>query len=221
MKTFDEFVLEKEYLEFCTVDFENINESLLNSMSGALKKKIDFVRSVADKTGNKLSDVVSTFKNRKVFSFFSKIKWSFDKLVHLLKTGYKAYGTLIKVVSEYLANNPVVKWTDEKLVELDNFLKSHPKTRRIAGFAVAGLLAYVWFHVAFSGHVETDFDMSHLIAALAGNFSLSDIFSGANGITMIGLLLAGTLSGGFPWPSRANTQFITAIVGTLIHKYRH
>jgi len=195
MLTLNEFLVEREYKEFCALDFDALDEGVLDRLSGAMKKKIEFVKRVADKTGNKLSDVVATFKNRKVFSFFTKIKWSFDKLIQLLKTGYKAYGTLIKVVSEYLAKNPVVKWTDKKLIELDDFLKTHPKTRRMAGFVVAGLLAYVWFHVAFSGDVSTDFDMSQLIAAMSGSFSLSNIFSGANGITMIGLLLAGTLTG--------------------------
>jgi len=219
--TFAQFLEEQEYREFLAFDFNKIDESLFGKIGGSLKRKVEFIRNLADQTGRSISELASTFKNKKVFKFFTKIGWSFKKLFELLKKGYKAYGTPIKVVSEYVANNPVTKWTDKKLAELDTFLKTHPKTRRIAGIAVAALLVYIWFHVSFSGDISTDFDMSGIISALSGSFSLSEIFSGGQGILIIGLLLGGTLSGGFPWPSRANIQFISAIVGTLVNKFKH
>jgi len=218
--SFTEYLAEQEYREFCALDFSRLDEGLLDKLTGPIKKKANFVLDIAKKTKFKVSELAKVFKNRDVYSLFGKVKWSFDKLLSFLKKGYKSYGVLINTISEFLANNPVTKWTDKKIKELDNFLKSHPKTKKIVGVGVAALLIYVWFNVAFSGDVSTDFDMSDIISAFSGSYSLSDIFSGANGIKMIGLLLGGAMGGGFPWPTHANIQFVTAIIGTLASKFR-
>ena len=38
-----------------------------------------------------------------------------------------------------MASTKVGRWTEDKLKDLDAFLAKHPKTKRIAGLAVAGI----------------------------------------------------------------------------------
>ena len=79
------------------------------------------------------------FKDKLVFKFFAKIKFSMDYLFKLVKAGFKAYKQVIKAIGEYIASTKVGKWTEEKLKDLDAFLAKHPKTKRIAGSAVADI----------------------------------------------------------------------------------
>jgi len=212
---------QNEYEEFCAFDISDaLNEGILSRLSPKLKKKIDFVKQAARAAGENIKDVFVLFKNTVVFKFFQKIGWNFLKLFKLIKQGFKLYNTLLKAIAQFVAKNPVTKWTDEKLKELDAFLKQHPRAKKIIGIGVAALLVYIWFSVGFTGDIETDFDMSSIIGAFTGSFTLTDLFSGAAGITIITLLFAGTFRLGFPWPSSSNIQFISAIIGTLFKKFK-
>ncbi|MDX8383509.1 MAG: hypothetical protein R8M45_05470 [Ghiorsea sp.] len=216
VNSFTEFNEETDYQDFLNVTIDVINEGFVGNISSSLNKKIEFVKSAAKLAKKDLKEVLAVFKERKIYKFFASLKWSFDKLLKLLRTGYKAYGNLMSAFAEFMAKNPVVKWSDGKIKELDAFLKKHPKTARLAGVAIAGLLVYVWFSVGFSGDFSTDFDMSSILDALAGTYTLYSIFGGSNGIKMIALLTAGAFSVSFPWMFAAKTQFVSAIIGTLI-----
>ena len=43
----------------------------------------------------------------------------------------------------------VVRWTEDKLKDLDAFLAKHPKTKRIA-LAVVNILIYIWLNMTFT-----------------------------------------------------------------------
>ena len=98
----------------------------------------------------KMKDLVKLFLNKVVFKFFAKIKFSLSYLFGLVKKGFKAYKQVIKAIGEYIANTRVGRWTEEKLKDLDAFLAKHPKTKRIAGIAVAGILIYIWLNMTFT-----------------------------------------------------------------------
>jgi len=221
--TFKEYLIQEEYNEFInfvqTIDNQELNlitEMDLSNLSNSLKQKIDFIKEMTSKTEYKLSELIDLFKDKKVFKFMKSISWSFKKLWKILKQGYKAYTLLISVITEFLAENKVIKWTDKQLVKLDDYLSNHPKLKRMSGIIIGALLAYIWFNVSFTGVTDIDFNMTDLISAIHGDFSLTDIFSGSNGITIILLLTGGHFALGFPWPGSSSMQFITSIIGSLI-----
>lgn len=125
-----------------------------------------------------MKDLVKLFLNKVVFKFFAKIKFSMKYLFDLVKRGFKAYKQIIKAIGEYIANTKVGRWTEDKLKDLDAFLAKHPKTKRIAGLAVAGILIYIWLNMTFTGNADYDFDMGDMILALGGGFTLSTLFAG-------------------------------------------
>ena len=140
-----------EYDEF--IDFVNnhdiraIDEGILDTLTGALKKKILFIKGLASQLKFDIGELVKLFKDTRVFKFFAKVGWSLKKLYDLLKKGLKVAHNVADVISEYIAKTGVAKWTTEKLNDLDKFLATHPKTRRLAGIAVAALLVYIWFNM--------------------------------------------------------------------------
>ncbi len=205
---YDEFVLfvRKHKLdEDCSVLTEL-------SIPGRLKKIWGFIKELASKVSLKLVDLVKLFLDKTVFKFFAKIKFSMEWLFKLVKKGFKAYKDVIKAIGDYLASTKVGKWTEEKLKALDAFLKKHPKTKRIAGMAVAGILIYIWLNMTFTGNADYDFDMGDMILALGGGFTLSTLFAGPEGMALLTLFATGMIGLSFPWPGPQHFQFVGAVL---------
>ena len=177
-----------------------------------LKKIWGFIKELASIAAFKMVDMVKLFLDKTVFKFFAKIKFSMTWLFKLVKKGFKAYKDVIKAIGEYLANTKVGKWTEEKLKDLDAFLAKHPKTKRIAGMAVAGILIYIWLNMTFTGNADYDFDMGDMILALGGGFSLSAIFAGPEGMALLTLFATGVIGLSFPWPGPQHMQFVGAVL---------
>jgi hypothetical protein len=212
-----EILTELQYDEF--VSFVNryklneqyhvVNEIVIPSR---LKKIWGFIKKLGERVSLKMVDLVKLFLNKTVFKFFSKIKFSMDWLFKLVKKGFKAYKDVIKAIGEYLASTKIGKWTEDKLKDLDAFLAKHPKTKRIAGMAVAGILIYIWLNMTFTGNADYDFDMTDMILALGGGFTLSTLFAGPEGMALLTLFATGVIGLSFPWPGPQHFQFIGAVL---------
>lgn len=188
--------------------------SILNELGipKRLKKIWGFIKELASKVSLKLVDLVKLFLDKTVFKFFAKIKFSMEWLFKLVKKGFKAYQAVIKAIGDYIASTKVGKWTEEKLKDLDAFLAKHPKTKRIAGMAVAGILIYIWLNMTFTGNADYDFDMTDMILALGGGFTLSTLFAGPDGMALLTLFATGLIGLSFPWPGPQHFQFIGAVL---------
>ena len=212
-----DIVYEIQYEEFCNFVYENkLNEDTIVlkefAIPGKLKKVWSFIVKLKDIIKVKMVDIVKLFLNKLVFKFFAKIKFSLDYLFKLVKKGFKAYKEVIKAIGEYISSTKVGRWTEDKLKDLDAFLAKHPKTKRIAGLAVAGILIYIWLNMTFTGNADYDCDMGDMIMALGGGFTLSTLFAGPEGMALLTLFATGVLGLSFPWPGPQHVQFIGAIL---------
>jgi len=207
---------EREYAEFCwyakVTDYGTRLEEFSLPVPVALKAKFNFIKTLAVETGTSVKDLVKGFLDKTVFALFSKIGWDIKKLWDVLKKGFEAYKNVLDAIADYVAKSGVGKWTGERLEALDQFLKSHPKTRTLAGVAVAGLLIYIWLNMAFTGDVKYDFDLTDAVKALTGQFSLSALFAGTDGVKLLLLLATGLLGASFPWPGPTSAKFLVAVV---------
>ena len=215
--TLTDVLTEIYYDEFALFVKENNLDrdcSLINEIGipSRLKKIWGFIKELAEKVSLKIVDLVKLFLNKVVFKFFAKIKFSLKYLFELVKKGFRIYKDVIRAIGDYLSKTKVGKWTEEKLKALDEFLKKHPKTKRIAGVAVAALLIYIWLNMTFTGDADYDFDMTDMISALGGNFDLSSLFAGPSGMALLTLFATGALGLSFPWPGPQHIQFIGAVL---------
>jgi hypothetical protein len=205
---YDEFVLFVNRYKL-NEQYHVVNEIVIPSR---LKKIWGFIKELGKKVSLKMVDLVKLFLNKTVFKFFAKIKFSMEWLFKLVKKGFKAYKDVIKAIGEYLASTKIGKWTEDKLKDLDAFLAKHPKTKRIAGMAVAGILIYIWLNMTFTGNADYDFDMTDMILALGGGFTLSTLFAGPEGMALLTLFATGVIGLSFPWPGPQHFQFIGAVL---------
>jgi hypothetical protein len=206
-----------EYICFKSLMKEVSDGGMLNEFSipSFLSKQYNFVKELASNISVSIKDIAKLFMNRTVFNFFSKIKWSFDYIFDLAKRGLKIYREVLDTIGEYIAKTKVGRWTDDKLKDLDNFLKTHPKIKRIAGIGVAALLIYIWFNMTFTGDFEYDFNLVDVVAALAGKFSLTQIFAGKDGMKLLLLFATGVIGLSFPWPGPTSVKFLTAVIQSV------
>lgn len=212
-----DILYEVQYKDFCKFVREHkldkgnyiIAEFVIPSK---LKKIWSFISELKNILKAKLSDLVRLFMDKVVFKFFAKIKFSMKYLFNLVKKGFKAYKDIIKAIGQYVASTKVGRWTEKKLKALDAFLAKHPKTKRIAGLAVAGLLIYIWLNMTFTGNADYDFDMGDMLLALGGGFTLATLFAGPDGMALLMLFATGVIGLSFPWPGPQHFQFIGAVV---------
>lgn len=206
----DEFQEFKRHIEL-------MEQGLLNEfgMPSWIKDKFQFIQELATVMKTDAKVLFSLFKDSKVYKFFGFVKWSITKLFSLIREGFNLYKTVLDVISEFVAKQKIMKWTTEKLQELDEFIKKHPKTMKVAGVVVAGMLIFIWFKMTFTGDPSYDFDMETILLALAGKFSIAQIFGGKDGVKLLMLFVTGLIGLSFPWPSSQSIQFVGSIVYSL------
>jgi hypothetical protein len=186
-----------------------------------LAARPDFFQELAAKTGKSLAAIIGLFKDSRVVMLFRSVGWTLSGLWDVLREGHRAYHQLHHTVASYVAKTRVSKWTESELRLLDEYLQRHPTTRRIAGFAVGALLVYIWFTMSHTGDVEYDFDLSEVLAALSGSYTLADLFAGPEGTRLLLAFAVGVATGlSFPWPGPMTVHFAIAIVNTLAKKLR-
>lgn len=211
------FESEVEYLQFCEMANAyaagTLNEWALPTF---LKDKLDFIKSLAATVRQDVGKLLAAFKNTLVYKFFSAIGWSLTKLFELAKQGLAYYRKVLDAVAEFVAKTKVGKWTEESLRALQEFLNKHPLIKRMGGPAVAALLVWVWLNMTFTGDFHYDFDLSTVLQALAGKYSLPALFAGKDGLKMLMLLATGMIGLSFPWPGPTSAKFATAVVNGAV-----
>jgi len=211
-KLFCEYVWKSDCGQIRLVEF---------SFGKELREKIKFIKEFAIETGFKIKDLLVLFMEKSVFKLFQMIGWSFKSLFEMIKKGFTVYKDMQLAIADFIGKTKAVEWTKDKLIELDKFLKSHPKTKRIAGIAVAGLLVYIFLTMTFTGDFVDDFSIESVFLSLQGNYSLSEFFGTPQGIRVLLLLATGAITGlTFPWPGNNIIKFGIAILVTLAKFFR-
>ena len=206
---------ENEYKLFCEYVWKSDGGDRLVefSFSKEIKQKIKVLKQFSKETGFKLKDLLKLFMEKVVFKLFQIVGWNFKSLLELMKKGFSAYKNMQLAIADFIGSTKAIDWTKDKLRELNIFLKTHPKTKRIAGVAVAGLLIYIWLTMTFTGDALDNFNIVGVFMALNGNFSLFEFFGTSIGIKMLMLFVSGSLARlSFPWSqTNLNVDILTTL----------
>ena len=207
-------------LAYYRVQKEACSNDCYNIIAGV---KPSFFKDIATEAKLKLTDIIMLFKDSRVVKVFKAFGWSFTNLYKSLQRGFKALKDVQVSLMEYAKQSGIGKWTarqldSERLKDIDNWLKNHPKTKRITGAVVAGILVYIWWNMTFVGNPAFDFNMTDMLGALGGSFSLEKIFSGSQGAALLLLFFTGSVGLTFPWPGPNRIKFAIAVLGTLATK---
>jgi len=173
---------------------------------GMVKKLTQFIEHfrklterIAEEVGIELQQVIEAFQTKPMLAFFKAIKFSISALLKPLKAFSELYRAGILKVFETIHKTGAIQKLHSGAMKVDEFLDQYPLLRRLAGPAVAGLLLWMWCAADFTYSPSLDMDLTSILkAALAGQWSASELFTSPEGLTAIGLLVAGLA---VPWPS--------------------
>lgn len=179
-----------------------LNEGVLDSLSGLTGKVGKFIANakktmsdVLDNTKLKTSDLIKAFKNKEIFGVLKKVGFSIKKLLMMLKAGQKALNHGLSKIFKEIHNSKILQKINSGAMSVDEFLTKYPILKKIGGVAVAGILLWTWFNMSFTGaSLDFDIDQSSVLDALAGNFSIADLFTSPDGLKTLAFLALG-LSG--------------------------
>ena len=160
----------------------------------------NFLKQVSKVGRQPLDKVRKVMMNKNTFSIAKLNDFSLDKITENAKKGFQAYQKIINYlpdkIAKKLAKTKFGEKKEKSLVKLDNYLKKHPKLKRVMGVAAAAGVTYAWTKMTFIGDPEYDLDLSAAASAAAtGDVSFADLFSGEMGTKFLILTAVGTATG--------------------------
>ena len=110
--------------------------------------------------------------------------------------GMKTIDSAVNFAADKVAATKAVQGLQKGLIKVDSFLDKYPKLKTASGVAIAGFLTYQWLYMSFSGNLDSDYDLSSIPEAVAGNIGFTEILATPQGVKGMGLLAAGLATGG-------------------------
>ena len=160
----------------------------------------NFLKDWAKKGKQPLDKVRKTMMNKNTFSIAKLNNFSVDKVFEMAKKGFKGYQKIVNYVpnkiAKKLSQTKFGQAKEKYLVKLDDYLKEHPKLKRVMGIGAAAAVTYAWTKMTFIGDPEYDLDLSAVASAAAlGEVSFADLFSGEMGTKFLVLTAVGAATG--------------------------
>ena len=173
-------------------DPKRYNEPL--SKHPTLKKAMTAeVNNLVKDLGVARDELVNAIKEKSVFRAVKAIGLGGGKVA---LDGLKTVDSAVNFAADKVAATQMVQGLQKGTVKVDEFLNKYPKLKTVGGVAIAGFLTYQWLQMSFSGNLDSDYDLSNIPEAIAGNIGFTEVLATPAGIKGLGLLAAGIATGG-------------------------
>ena len=173
-------------------DPKRYNEPL--SKHPTLKKAMTAeVNNLVKDLGVARDELVNAIKEKSVFRAVKAVGLGGGKVA---LDGLKTIDSAVNFAADKVAATQMVQGLQKGTVKDDEFLNKYPKLKTVAGVGIAGFLTYQWLQMSFSGNLDSDYDLSNIPEAIAGNIGFTEVLATPAGIKGMGLLAAGIATGG-------------------------
>ena len=143
--------------------------------------------------GVERDNLVNAIKEKSVFRAVKAVGLGVGKVA---LDGMKAVDSAVNFGADKVASTKAIQGLQKGLIKVDSFLDQYPKLKTVTGTALAGFLTYQWLYMSFSGNLDSDYDLSSIPEAVAGNIGFTEILATPQGVKGMGLLAAGLATGG-------------------------
>ena len=143
--------------------------------------------------GVERDNLVNAIKEKSVFRAVKAVGLGVGKAA---LDGMKAVDSAVNFAADKVASTKAIQGLQKGLIKVDSFLDQYPKLKTVTGTALAGFLTYQWLYMSFSGNLDSDYDLSSIPEAVAGNIGFTEILATPQGVKGMGLLAAGLATGG-------------------------
>lgn len=138
-------------------------------------------------------NIKAAWKEKSVFKVIKAVGLGGAKVA---KDGLQMVDDAVNFAADKVAATKAIQGLQKGTIKVDEFLDKYPKLKTASGVAIAGFLTYQWLSMSFSGNLDSDYDLSSIPEAIAGNIGFTDILATPAGVKGMGLLAAGLATGG-------------------------
>ena len=156
------------------------------------------VQSVIDAVGADLETVAIAFKQPSVYNTVKAIGGSISASSRVIMGTLRTVGKTLTVGGAYIHDTKAFQKLEKGIVKTDEFMQSNPGLSKLSAVAVSGLAIGQWLRMSFSGDIESDFDLTIIPQAFAGEAGFRELIATPDGIKGMGLLSVGMATGGLP-----------------------
>ena len=156
------------------------------------------VQGVVDAVGVDLETVATAFKQPSVYNTVKAIGGSISASSRVVMGTLRTVGKTLTVGGSYLHDTSSFQKLKDGIIKTDEFMQSNPTLSKISAVAVSGLAIGQWLRMSFSGDIESDFDLTIIPQAFAGEAGFKELIATPDGIKGMALLSAGMATGGLP-----------------------
>ena len=156
------------------------------------------VRSVIDAVGADLETIQIAFKQPSVYNTVKAIGGSISASSRVVMGTLRTVGKTLTVGGAYIHDTKSFQKLERGIIKTDEFMQSNPALSKLSAVAVSGLAIGQWLRMSFSGDIESDFDLTIIPQAFAGEAGFRELIATPDGIKGMGLLSVGLATGGLP-----------------------
>lgn len=218
--------LEVSYEEYSVALSCIENKETALSLPGPLMKWAGEVKEVfdeiADAIGASVTEVVAAFRHKDMFALLKAVGFSMKRLLLAVSKVPTLVTRGILSVMHEIAQTEMIEKLRSGAVKLDAILNKYPVLKMLTGVALAGLLLYLWLNMSFIGDVGFDMDMSVIVDAFRGKFSIADLFLSDEGLATLALFAVGSFTGlSVAWLGSNKLNLLVAMAFTAAKKMRN
>jgi hypothetical protein len=173
-----------------------------NEVGGSLPTQVadlkSHVKGVRDALEVDIEHVATAFKQPSVYNTVKAIGGSLSASSKIVMGTLRTVGKSMTVAGAAIHDTKSFQQLEKGLVKTDEFLAKNKALATMSAVAVSGLAIGQWLRMSFSGDIESDFDLTIIPAAFAGEAGFADLIATPDGIKGIGLLSVGMATGGLP-----------------------
>ncbi len=156
------------------------------------------VQSVVDAVGADLETIQIAFKQPSVYNTVKAIGGSISASSRVVMGTLRTVGKTLTVGGAAIHDTKAFQKLERGIIKTDEFMQSNPALSKLSAVAVSGLAIGQWLRMSFSGDIESDFDLTIIPQAFAGEAGFRELIATPDGIKGMGLLSVGMATGGLP-----------------------
>lgn len=212
------------FLDSVQLTNEGIISDLKDKAYDLLSKSFSVVKDellyISQEIGVGVQDILDALKSKDAYTIISSVGFNLKILFTSLVAATGVLNKGILQLFKELHNSKIVQKIHSGAMTVDEVLDRYPLLKKCTGPVIAGLLFYLWLNMSFTGKFSADFDISDIIGALRGQFTIADIISTPEGMMRLFLMLTGS-SISFTWLSSSVMNVMMAVLFTATAKTNH
>jgi hypothetical protein len=165
--------------------------------------------------------IASAFKQRPLFEIMKMFGFSFLNMSKAVLGSLGLMNVLITDVFKQMEETGDLDRLKSGTMKAEEAIKKYPKLKKVTGPMVASFLIYKWQNAAFTGNFKSDFDMTDILEAAAGKYTIENLLASPESLSgMLKVFLGAVVGISFPWGMILPASLYLAFTYTAFVKAR-